>query len=240
MKGLTKPKATKRGGRKYGPGRPTLEDLAQRKQTIIQVATNLFLKHGYAETSLVDIAKLAGVATRTIYQHYGDKEAIFKSMIESRVGAAEVELMQVDAKHELFDMLLATAHYICTMAFSGDAIPFQRLMIAESQRFPELMRQIFEGLYHMLHANVIETFEQLAAIGKIPQGNHAETTKFFIDLLLGTAPLQLTLNWISSGPSEKELRDKVNLFIAGRFGIATSTRAVPQAATRKAATGKHR
>jgi AcrR family transcriptional regulator len=215
---LTKPvKKTK--GRRHSAGRPTQNELEIRKSRVIEVATELFLQYGYAETALVDVAKHAGVATRTIYQHFGDKADVFKAVIDSREEETEHELPEFDADQPVFDTLLATAHYICALAFSGAAIPFQRLMIAESHRFPDLMRQIFESMHYRLHSNVINVFENLAKAGKTPHGDHHESAKFFIDLLLGTAPMQLNMNWIKSGPSEAELRKKVTLFVAGRFGV---------------------
>jgi TetR/AcrR family transcriptional repressor of mexJK operon len=218
-----KPKKKVVKGRRYSAGRPTQDDLELRKARILDVATELFVTHGYAETALVDVAKQAGVATRTIYQHYGDKADVFKAMIDNRVAVTEHELPIIDPEDSLFDIILATAHYVGVMAYDGTAIPFQRLMIAESHRFPDLMRQIFESLFHRLHSNVINVFETLAKLEKIPAGNHEQTTKFFIDLLLGTAPMQLTMNWITTGPSEAELRDKVTLFIGGRFGAELLT-----------------
>lgn len=200
-------------------GRPTLLDLEQRKSRILDIATNLFIEQGYAETSLVEIAKQAGVATRTIYQHFGDKEQIFQIVIDKRAAESEHELPTIDAEQKLFDVLTSTANYICSAALSESAIGLQRLLIAESQRFPELMRQMFESLFHRLHQNVEATFMQLAATGKTPAINHTESAKYFIDLLLGSTPLQLNMNWIKLGPSEHETRDKVALFIIGRFGM---------------------
>jgi len=207
-------------GRRRTAGRPTSDELEIRKSRILEVATELFIQYGFAETALVDVAKHAGVATRTIYQHFGDKEDVFKAVIESREEETEHELPVFDADQPIFDTLLATAHYICALAFSGAAIPFQRLMLAESNRFPDLMRQIFDDMHRRLHENVVEVFETLAKAGKIPHGDHHESTKFFIDLLLGTAPMQLNMNWIKSGPSESELRKKVALYMAGRFGLS--------------------
>jgi hypothetical protein len=69
-------------------GRPSLDELARRKSKVMHVATALFVKHGYAATSIVDIAKGAGVATRTVYQHFGDKEAIFRHVMFARDTAA--------------------------------------------------------------------------------------------------------------------------------------------------------
>lgn len=215
---LTRTVKKVKGGRRTA-GRPTLGELEIRKSRVIEVARELFLRYGYAETALVDVAKHAGVATRTIYQHFGDKADVFKAVIDSREQEVEHELPVVDPDKPIFDTLLATAHYIFAVAFGGSAIPFQRLLIGESHRFPDLMRQIFESLHQRLHLNVINVFETLAKAGKIPHGDHHESAKFFIDLLLGTAPMQLNMNWIKSGPSETEVRKKVTLYIAGRFGV---------------------
>jgi TetR/AcrR family transcriptional repressor of mexJK operon len=217
-KSSPKPKK-KSAGRRYGPGRPTTQDLEQRKTRIIEIATALFLEKGFAETSLVDVAKQSGVATRTIYQHYGNKEDIFRAVLENSSATGEPELPTIDTSGNLFDVLSSTAHYICAYTLSPQSLPVLRLMVAESQRFPDFMRQTFEILHDRLHGSVIAVFEKLAAEGKIPDGNHAKSVKYFIDLLLGNAPMQLNMNWIKSGPSEEEIRDKTELFIAGRFGL---------------------
>jgi AcrR family transcriptional regulator len=204
-------------GRRYGPGRPTLDDLQKRKERILDTAYDLFIERGYAETSLVDVARQSGVATRTIYQHYGDKADIFKAVIDERTILPHIDAPAIDTDRDLPELLLDIAHYVCAVAFSKEAISYQRLMIAESNRFPELMRGVFEGLYNRFHSTVAAAFEELAKAGKIPQHDHLQTTKFFIDLLLGAVPLHLTMNWITAPPPESELRAKVALFIAGRF-----------------------
>lgn len=224
----------KSSGRRYGPGRPTSQDLEQRKARIIDIATALFLDKGFAETSLVDVAKQSGVATRTIYQHFGNKEDIFRAVLESGSSIKMApELPTIDASGSPFDVLSTTAHYICAYTLSPDSLPVLRLMVAESQRFPDFMRQTFEVLHDRLHGSVIDVFDRLAAAGKIPEGNHARSVKYFIDLLLGNAPMQLNMNWITSGPSEEEIRDKTALFIAGRFGLDPDT-GVPVTADKKA------
>lgn len=217
-KNVVKPKR-KSAKRRYGPGRPTSSDLEQRKSRILDIATALFLEKGYAEASLVDVAKLSGVATRTIYQHYGDKEAIFVAVVNKYVNEAQQEFPEIDTNLPLFDVLLHTADHICEVGLSDAAIPFQRLMVAEGQRFPKLIRQVFQVLYRRLHTNVQNIFERLAAQGEIPEGDHTQSTKFFIDLLLGSAPMQLSMEWIKSRPTKVEISSKVALFITGRYGV---------------------
>ena len=48
----------------------------------------LFLRDGYARTSVDAIAAEAGVSKRTIYNHYGDKESLFLSVVSGKYDSA--------------------------------------------------------------------------------------------------------------------------------------------------------
>ena len=85
-------------------GRPPAVELERRKALAIQVATELFVSQGYAATSLVDIAKSAGVATRTIYQHFGDKEAMFREVIFARDTGSVLQPPVLEPGDTLFDL----------------------------------------------------------------------------------------------------------------------------------------
>ena len=65
-------------------GRPTKADLERRKARIIEVAEAMFIEQGFAATTLEGIAREAGVATRTLYHHYGDKAALFRVIVHER------------------------------------------------------------------------------------------------------------------------------------------------------------
>src|SRR6266702_1955558 len=93
-------------------GRPTVDELERRKLKVMQVATSLFVRDGYAATSLVDIAKGAGVATRTVYQHFGDKEAIFRQVMFARETAAVFAPPAIQPEDSLFDIIVRAANYI--------------------------------------------------------------------------------------------------------------------------------
>jgi len=56
-----------------------------RRQHIIKVAIGVFLRYGYARTTMADIAKAAGLARTALYPMFSDKEAIFSAVIEAMV-----------------------------------------------------------------------------------------------------------------------------------------------------------
>ena len=64
---------------KKKPGRPS--DQAKR-QAIIEAASSRFFDDGFAATSIEQVAADAGVSKVTIYNHFGDKRALFTAAVE--------------------------------------------------------------------------------------------------------------------------------------------------------------
>jgi AcrR family transcriptional regulator len=54
-----------------------------KKVIILQCATKLFAVKGYKETSMAELAKIADIAHGTIFYHYGSKEELFLSILQS-------------------------------------------------------------------------------------------------------------------------------------------------------------
>jgi TetR/AcrR family transcriptional repressor of mexJK operon len=199
-------------------GRPTAAELARRKAKVMAVATDLFITHGYAGTSLIDIARGAGVATRTLYQHFGDKEALFREVIFARDAAEAIGKPAVQNGDTLFEALMRAARYAGDVTFRPNSIGLMRLMIAESQRFPEFMKQTAMSIFARFERNLEKVFVALEAAGAIPPGDHARSVTIFNDLVHGSRPLMTYTDWRSGPPSDEELRERIEMFIRGRYG----------------------
>jgi TetR/AcrR family transcriptional repressor of mexJK operon len=206
--------------KKSQAGRPTATELGRRKALVMQVATDLFVERGYAATSLVDIAKSAGVATRTLYHHFGDKEAIFREVIYARDSGGAVERPAVESGDTLFLALRRAADYAYAVTYREKSIGLMRLMIAESTRFPDFMSSIATTILARFRGNIRAVFEKLEAGGLIPAGDHARSAELFSDLALGSHPIMTYTNWNASPPTAEDLDERVSLFILGRFGSA--------------------
>lgn len=60
---------------------------AHKRAAIEHAALELFLRDGYARTSVDRIAADAGVSKRTVYDYFGDKEQLFLSVLETALQA---------------------------------------------------------------------------------------------------------------------------------------------------------
>lgn len=206
-------------------GRPTAPELERRKARVMEVATALFISHGYAGTSLIDIARGAGVATRTLYQHFGDKEALFREVIYARDAAGAIAKPVVEDGDTLFEVLMRIARYGLEVTFRPHSIGLMRLMIAESQRFPDFMKQTAMSIFTRFERIVKEVFVTLEEAGSIPPGDHASSVTMFDDLIQGCRPLMTYTNWRAGAPGDDELRERIEFFIRGRYGEEVFARA---------------
>lgn len=55
--------------------------LAKKHDEILDAATRAFRDEGYETTSMDRIAELAGASKRTVYNHFGSKEALFQAVV---------------------------------------------------------------------------------------------------------------------------------------------------------------
>jgi TetR/AcrR family transcriptional regulator, mexJK operon transcriptional repressor len=203
-------------------GRPTASELERRKGRVMEVATQLFVGHGFAATSLVDIARDAGVATRTLYQHFGDKEAIFREVIYARDAEAALQAPTVEKGDTLYSTLLRASHYAYTITYREQSVGLMRLMIAESKRFPEFMQSVATTIFAHFRRNIENVLEALEGAGLIPSGNHDRSAELFSDLVLGSHPIMTYTNWDSTIPTDKDIEERLDMYILGRFGPAVA------------------
>jgi AcrR family transcriptional regulator len=133
-------KATKAVGR---GGRPSRADALRLRQRILEAATELFLAEGYGSTTIEAVAARAGISKRTFYHRFDDKSALFAAVVHEIIEQirppAGVPLIEGAT---LRDVLRRLAGMIVHAALSPQAIALHRLVMAESARFPELVRAV--------------------------------------------------------------------------------------------------
>jgi AcrR family transcriptional regulator len=230
--GRAKPVARRKRNR---AGRPTADELERRKLRVMEVATDMFVSRGYAATTLLDIAKKAGVATRTLYQHFGDKEDIFREVVFAR-DTAIIDAPVLEEGEDLLAALRKAARYCYDVALRPRSIDLMRLMIAESARFPELISTVASKIFTRFTGNIAVLFRQLAEKGLISAGDHDQSAELFADLLLGNRTVMIYFGWLSAVPTEADIEVKVDLFINGRLGGPSGVKPVAKAPVRKART----
>jgi TetR/AcrR family transcriptional repressor of mexJK operon len=117
---------------------------AGKRRAIAEAATTLFLRNGYQDTSMEDIATLATVSKQTVYKHFTYKEQLFSTIVLAAtelasefVETARATLRDTD---DLESDLREIARRYLTTVMRPDVLRLRRLVIAEARRLPELSR----------------------------------------------------------------------------------------------------
>ncbi|HEX2312349.1 MAG TPA: TetR/AcrR family transcriptional regulator [Thermomonospora sp.] len=66
--------------RRTAPGRRRMSR-RERENQLLDIAEELFVERGYADTSIEDIARAAGVTRPVVYEHHGNKEGIYLACV---------------------------------------------------------------------------------------------------------------------------------------------------------------
>ena len=135
----TKAAARKKPARKGG--RPSAEQAERLGEQILAVASESFLAQGYGATSIEAIAQAAGIAKRTFYARYKDKEALFAAVVHRLVTNLRPEHdAQLFTGKSREAILLNLAKIILQAALKPEALALHRIMVGEAMRFPELAK----------------------------------------------------------------------------------------------------
>jgi AcrR family transcriptional regulator len=160
-------------------------------EAIAQGALRLFLRDGYERTSVDAIAAEAGVSKRTIYNRYGDKENLFRSVLQDMFTEmmaafgriADAHLTDVtDVESDLIAFLREAAF---TLTLAVDRFALIRLILTEAPYFPALLRQ--ERAQEGMHATLARALARLAAEGKLAVTDPQEASEHLFALTLGRA-----------------------------------------------------
>ncbi len=120
-------------------GRPSRQEAGQLTEHILETASALLLAHGYGATTIEEIARRAGISKRTFYDRFDDKAALMSAVVTRLIDSLRPPpyVALLEGKN-LEQILLHLAQLILHAALTPRALRLHRLIVAESERFPEL------------------------------------------------------------------------------------------------------
>jgi AcrR family transcriptional regulator len=127
-------------------GRPPLRSDDETKHIVFDAARHAFAVDGYAATSTEELARRAGISTKTLYRLFPGKAALFEAMCADRLERllSDVNLRvsdEVDIETGLRAALLACAD----LALDPEVVALQRMVLQESASFPDLAANFYKN-----------------------------------------------------------------------------------------------
>jgi AcrR family transcriptional regulator len=150
----------------------------EKRQGILDAAFEAFGENGYRNTTIKDIADIAGIAPGSVYTYFDDKEDLFRNTVDEGLNTFYMELRRIISLPETFEV-----KFNRVIDFGFDLFkrvhPIFRGMFSEANRL-DLFRSNIE--------NLCDAFEELFLEGKrlgvIQMFDQSEMTKMAIKIFI--------------------------------------------------------
>jgi TetR/AcrR family transcriptional repressor of mexJK operon len=149
-------------------------------------ALDVFYEKGFEGASIAGITSAAGIAKRTVYARYGDKENLFKAAIERAIDDwnMPVERLREAETESLEESLLAIGQMLIENILTPSGLRLIRLTNAESGRLPTLGEHNVRYGQDPIIAYLADLFRR-----KLPAGEHfvdaEDSAEAFLHLVVG-------------------------------------------------------
>lgn len=208
-------------------GRPSRAASLALRDRILESATELFLTEGYGATSIEAVAARAGVSKRTFYARFDDKAMLFAAVvhriIEQIRPPAGVPLLEGVTLQEILQRL---AGLILRAALAPRALALHRLVTAESQRFPNLIRAVHEQGWAQEATTLIgDLLSRQLPSPNLTISQRAFAATQFLHLVVDQPQRRLMGFGDRMTPEELDtwVRDTVTLFLDGCRGLCSTS-----------------
>jgi len=201
-----------------GVGRPTCEQQEQRHEELLTIALDIFLERGFEQTTMEEIAMQVGMSKRTVYARYEDKGALFKAAVRRAIKEYTVprDALEAVATDDLEETLAAIARVRIANLARPVATKLQRILSAQSYRFPELFNAAFEEGAGPTVSFLSDLFVRYSTQGKINVTEPLRAVTAFLSLVVGgPARIIVSGNKLDDTEIEKHIRFAVGLFLVG-------------------------
>jgi TetR/AcrR family transcriptional repressor of mexJK operon len=219
--------------RRFAGPRATDPRVIRSRAAVVDAARTLFLRQGYAGTTMEQIAAQGGLTKRTVYNNYADKQALFTRIVADVIAYAEAFARGV---RDDFAVGITAANLPVALHDLGrrlalgivrpEVIALRRLLIGEAREFPDLAAAYFDRAPGQVLAALAEGFERLGRAGLLRRSDPRLAAAQFAYLVAGE-PLDRAV-LVGTVPSKQHVsscaREGVETFLA-RYGTARIGRA---------------
>ena len=202
-------------------GRPSRQQAARLGERIVDAATHLFLSQGYGATSVEAVARRARISKRTFYHRFDDKPALFVAVVHRIIDRLRSPADVESLVGELQEVLQRLARFILRAALLPQAIALNRMLVAESARFPKLAAVVTErGVTEEAIRVIAGILDREIRAGNLALDNPTFAAQQFLYMIIAL-PQRRAMGFgapMTSAEIDAWARDVVNLFLNGCRG----------------------
>ncbi len=193
-----------------------------KQEQIRSAARSLFLKNGYAETSMDAVTAAAGISKETLYRYYETKADLFADVLGQLIarpaadGAARSRPPAPKTAREFEEQLVDFAEGYLSRVMSSTQLDLLRVVIAEGGRFPDVSEAFRAGLAAAGTDTVLATLKGAQAAGLLaswvdPRKAARALAGLLLVFIIGDGLLATTPKL----PSRRQVDEMIRIFVAG-------------------------
>jgi AcrR family transcriptional regulator len=155
-----------------------------KRKSILQAARKLFLNQGFSATSMDAVADEAGVSKRTVYDHFGTKKELFEAMLSIHWDTLSIPNNKLFVEQQSIAVNLKYfAEAFLKFLYHKDTIDLFRLLISETNQFPDLASNILINEKGPFTRVLIEFLQQKKVSGELTIEDADRSAAYFLGLL---------------------------------------------------------
>ncbi len=188
----------------------------KRAQVIIKAAQTAFLKYGYEATTVAIINNLSGGSKSSIYDIFGNKEGLFKAVVENIVMNILTDL-EADLPECCLEKALEQFGYMYyKVILSKNAIDSYRLAIAESKKHPEVGEMVYQFGMQRSYRFLVERLSMHPDLQGLADSVVEAIVNQFIASLRGQLFLKTILlnDIVSADAKDKAIKEAIDFTMA--------------------------
>ena len=189
---------------------------------VLDGAREVFLRDGFEGAAVDDIARCACVSKATLYSYFPDKRLLFLEVAKSECRAqSEQAAARIEASGDVRDVLRDAAGRMVRFFLSPVGRQVYRIVVAESDRFPEIGREFYESGPKMVHDLMRGFLERATADGRLRVDDPALAADQFGELCKAGLHMKMILGIQKSftdAEIDRVIDGAVDVFMA-RYGV---------------------
>ena len=172
---------------------------------VLEGARKVFMRDGFEGASVDDIVREAGVSKATLYSYFPDKRLLFIEVAKIECQSqSEEAVAQITSSDDVRHALTTAAKRMTRFFMSDVGLQVHRIIVGESQRFPEIGREFYECGPAKVHAILRQFLQRSVEAGHLKIDDIDLAADQFPELCKAGLHLKLVLG-LREPPTDAEI-----------------------------------
>ncbi|MCB2075289.1 MAG: TetR/AcrR family transcriptional regulator [Novosphingobium sp.] len=190
-----------------------------RRDAILQVASDSFLKCGYADTTMSEIAATLGGSKGTLWNYFPSKELLFNAVLDRLTRDFRAQLTVIlNTRGDVETTLRRFCEEFLRKVTAPESIALYRLVISEANRFPEVGRVFYDRGPQATRQQLADYLSVAMEGGMLRKADCLRAAGQLIGLCLGGSHQRLlvgAIDRVERGQLDEDIDRAMEIFMRG-------------------------